>query len=79
MMEMIRERRNSEKKEERYDLFSSLLDASDDTSDGEVALADSELVGSSNHLQQLTNGTYWVSHHIRQHFHFSCCWTRGTQ
>ncbi|ETW77984.1 cytochrome P450 monooxygenase 13 [Heterobasidion irregulare TC 32-1] len=45
MMEMIRERRNSEKKEERYDLFSSLLDASDDTSDGEVALADSELVG----------------------------------
>ena len=47
MMEMIRERRNSEKKEERYDLFSSLLDASDDTSDGEVALTDSELVGSS--------------------------------
>lgn len=45
MLEMIRSRRNSEKKEERYDLFSSLLDASEDTSDGEAKLADEELLG----------------------------------
>ncbi|THH17554.1 hypothetical protein EW146_g3278 [Bondarzewia mesenterica] len=45
VVEMIRERRTSEKKEERYDLFSSLLDASEDVSDGETKLADSELIG----------------------------------
>ena len=43
---MIRERRHSEKKEERYDLFSSLLDAnSDENCYGEQALSDRELIG----------------------------------
>jgi cytochrome P450 len=45
MSEMIHERRVSEKKEERYDLFSSLLDASDDVSAGDNQLSDSELRG----------------------------------
>ncbi|TFY55986.1 hypothetical protein EVG20_g9110 [Dentipellis fragilis] len=45
MLEMISSRRNAGKKEERYDLFSSLLDASEDTSDGDAKLSDSELVG----------------------------------
>ncbi|KAA1472086.1 cytochrome P450 [Dentipellis sp. KUC8613] len=45
MLEMISNRRNAGKKEERYDLFSSLLDASEDTSDGDAKLSDSELVG----------------------------------
>ncbi|TFK49124.1 cytochrome P450 [Heliocybe sulcata] len=45
MLEMIRARRTAEKKEERYDLFSSLLDASEDDSDGEAKLADEELLG----------------------------------
>ncbi|THH17553.1 hypothetical protein EW146_g3277 [Bondarzewia mesenterica] len=45
MLEMIHDRRTSEKKEERYDLFSSLLDASDDVSGEEIKLTDSELVG----------------------------------
>ncbi|THU83303.1 cytochrome P450 [Dendrothele bispora CBS 962.96] len=35
MMEMIHARRTSEKKEERYDLFSSLLDANDQDDDGD--------------------------------------------
>ncbi|KIP01299.1 hypothetical protein PHLGIDRAFT_507626 [Phlebiopsis gigantea 11061_1 CR5-6] len=43
MMEMIRARRQAEKKEERYDLFSSLLDAN--AGEGEPSLADSELIG----------------------------------
>jgi len=45
MTEMIERRRNSEKKQERYDLFSSLLDANDDESDGTIKLSDSELMG----------------------------------
>ena len=48
MREMIRTRRESEKKEERYDLFSSLLDANaDENADGEPALSDRELIGVS--------------------------------
>jgi hypothetical protein len=44
---MIDERRNAEVKEERHDLFSSLLDANNDP-DTEVAkLTDEELIGNS--------------------------------
>lgn len=46
MFEMIRKRRESEKKEERYDLFSQLLDASQaETDDGMPQITDRELVG----------------------------------
>ncbi|KAK0239242.1 cytochrome P450 [Armillaria nabsnona] len=46
MLEMIRARRTAEK-EERYDLFSSLLDANDDEDllEGETKLTDRELLG----------------------------------
>lgn len=44
-MEMVEARRKAEKKEERYDLFSSLLDASDDQQDGGAKLTDRELLG----------------------------------
>jgi hypothetical protein len=45
MMDMVNARRNSEKKEERYDLFSSLLDASEEASDNQNKLTDMELLG----------------------------------
>ncbi|KAJ8086003.1 hypothetical protein PM082_004822 [Marasmius tenuissimus] len=46
MLEMINERRDAEKKEERYDLFSSLLDANDSPSDDtDVPLTERELMG----------------------------------
>lgn len=45
MLEMIHARRYSEKKEERYDLLSGLLDASDDEADGQAKLADQEVLG----------------------------------
>ncbi|KAH9947226.1 cytochrome P450 [Amylocystis lapponica] len=46
MIEMIQARKKSEKKEERYDLFSSLLDANEDELDGQGSkLSDSELIG----------------------------------
>lgn len=43
---MIRERRYNEHKEERYDLFSALLDANDlECEEGEKKLLDTELIG----------------------------------
>ncbi|PBK85291.1 cytochrome P450 [Armillaria gallica] len=48
MLEMIRNRRTAEQKGERYDLFSSLLDANDDEDGGgggETELTDQELLG----------------------------------
>ena len=53
-MEMCQERRTAEKKEERYDLFSSLLDNTEDE-DGSANLTEDELLGepglmSSPHL-----------------------------
>ncbi|KAJ3520439.1 hypothetical protein NM688_g9161 [Phlebia brevispora] len=47
MHEMIRERRSSEKKEERYDLFSSLLDANEVEEEGQVKMVDTELIGNT--------------------------------
>lgn len=45
MRHMIDARKGAEKKEERYDLFSSLLDANDEESDGAAKLSDDELMG----------------------------------
>ncbi|KAI0078339.1 614 534 cytochrome P450 [Panus rudis PR-1116 ss-1] len=45
MLDMIKHRRNATKKEDRYDLFSSLLDANEGLLDGEAKLTDQELLG----------------------------------
>ncbi|KZP12182.1 cytochrome P450 [Athelia psychrophila] len=45
MVELIQERRTAEKRDERYDLFSSLLDANDGGKDGEAKLTTEELLG----------------------------------
>lgn len=45
MEDMIRDGRKAEKKEDRFDLFSSLLDANFGEMDGESKLSDSELIG----------------------------------
>jgi hypothetical protein len=47
MADLIQDRKTSEKKELRYDLFSSLLDANDDQdlSEGEAKLSTRELFG----------------------------------
>jgi hypothetical protein len=45
MVEMVEARKNADKTEERYDLFSGLLDAAQDESGNEVALSDDELIG----------------------------------
>ena len=45
---MIKERRESDKAEERYDLFSSLLDASEAEADATLKLTDTELMGTAH-------------------------------
>jgi len=44
MMEMV-EARRGDKVEQRYDLFSGLLDAAQDEQDSEAAISDEELIG----------------------------------
>ena len=45
MLEMVEARRNVDKVEQNYDLFSGLLDASQNKTGSEEALTDEELVG----------------------------------
>ena len=45
MLEMVEARKDAAKVEERYDLFSGLLDAAQDEPGTEVALSDDELIG----------------------------------
>ncbi|KAG7096557.1 hypothetical protein E1B28_003979 [Marasmius oreades] len=45
MHEMISARQNAEKKEERYDLFSSLMDANDSPGFGQAPLTEQEVIG----------------------------------
>ena len=45
MLEMVEARRGGDKAEERYDLFSGLLDATQDEPGNETALNNDELFG----------------------------------
>ena len=45
MLEMVEVRRDGDKVEERYDLFSGLLDATQDEPGSETALSNDELFG----------------------------------
>ena len=45
MIEMVEARRDGDKIEQRYDLFSGLLDASRGEQDSEAAISDEELIG----------------------------------
>jgi hypothetical protein len=45
MLEMVEARKDVDKVEERYDLFSGLLDAAQDEPGSEAALSDDELIG----------------------------------
>ena len=53
MVEMIDVRRNAETREERYDLFSGLLDAAEGDLDGGPAITEQELIGKS-HLSTIS-------------------------
>ena len=74
MVEMVEARRNSSEAEQRYDLFSGLLDASQNESDDGKALDDEELIGEHSNVfmpwKRLTC-------HCRQHVYLPSYWTRG--
>jgi hypothetical protein len=63
MVEMIDARRNAETKEERYDLFSGLLDAAQGDLDGGPAITEQELIGKCNL-------SYHIAHEKRSHSPF---------
>lgn len=66
MREMINSRRSSEKKDERHDLLSSLLDASEDGTDGQSKITDEELLGKFSPLNSLRTIDAF---HGREHIH----------
>jgi len=55
MLEMVEARRTSSEAEQRYDLFSGLLDASQNESDDGLgaALSDDELIGKQSNVVPL--------------------------
>ena len=75
MLEMVKARKDADKVEERYDLFSGLLDATQDEPGSEAALSDDELIGwyppsgSSGILRRS------LTFRARKHVSFSFCWT----
>ena len=70
MLEMVEARRDGDKAEERYDLFSGLLDAAQDEPGSEAALSDDELIG----WYLLSYKTH-LTFPPRKHVYLSSCWT----
>jgi hypothetical protein len=77
MLEMVEDRRNGEKVEERYDLFSGLLDAARAGPDNGPVLSDEELIGWYSTLQSFGILGKCLTLPPRKHVRLSYCWTRG--
>jgi hypothetical protein len=77
MLEMVEARRNGDKVEGRYDLFSGLLDAAQDEPDNGAGLSDEELIGWYSTLQKFGILGKRLTLPPRKHVHLSYCWTRG--
>ena len=75
MLEMVKARREADKVEERYDLFSSLLDAAQDEQGGEVVLNDDELMGGCSTSRSFDILGKRLTRSPRKHVCFSYCWT----
>jgi hypothetical protein len=75
MLEMVEARRNADKVEQRYDLFSGLLDAAQNETDSEAVLTDEELVGGYSTPRSLgILGKHLTCLH-RKHVYLSFCRT----
>ena len=61
MLEMVEARRTSGEAEQRYDLFSGLLDASQDELNKDAALSDEELIGKHSHTALFRIASYLTS------------------
>ena len=78
MLEMVKARRESDKVEERYDLFSGLLDAAQDEQGGEVVLNDDELMGGCSMSRSFEiHASSCLTRPPRKHVYLSYCWSRG--
>ena len=75
MLEMVEARRNGDKVEERYDLFSDLLDAEQDESGNGAGLSDDELIGLYLKLQSFGILGKCLTLPLRKHVRLSFCWT----
>ena len=75
MLEMVEARRNADKVEERYDLFSGLLDATQDGSDSEAVLTDEELIGGIYTPLSLSTVGGCLICLPRKRVHLFSCWT----
>ncbi len=75
MLEMVETRRNVVEGEERYDLFSSLLDAAQNEQDSGTALSDDELIGGSLMSQSISTFGKRFTRPPRKHVYISSCWT----
>ncbi len=75
MLEMVEGRRNADKVEERYDLFSGLLDAAQNELDSEATLTDEELIGEYSSSRSFSILGKCLTHPPRKHVYFPSCWT----
>ena len=74
MLEMVETRRSGDKVEERYDLFSGLLDAAQDELDNGAMLSEEELVGEYNIDRYCIIGKRF-DRYSRKHVYLSPCRT----
>ena len=77
MLEMVEARRTSSEAEQRYDLFSGLLDASQEELDDGGVLSDEELIGEHSSVALLRIPQLRLTCPPRKYVYLPYCWTRG--
>jgi hypothetical protein len=75
MQEMVETRRKADKVEERYDLFSGLLDAAQDEPDSGSAISDDELIGEYPMSRLFGILGKRLTRPPRKHVYLYSCWT----
>lgn len=75
MLEMVEARRNADKVEQRYDLFSGLLDAAQNETGSEVAITDDELIGGYSTPRSPDILGKHLTYLPRKHVYLSFRWT----
>ena len=70
MLEMVELRRNAEKKEQRADLLSTLLDANDAFADSDLRLTDQEVLGMAFIVIRPIE---WLISTLSEHLHLPHC------
>jgi hypothetical protein len=77
MVEMVEARRDGDKVEERFDLFSGLLDAAQDEQDSETTINDEELIGGYSTSESFGILGNCLTRPPRKYVYHYSCWARG--